>query len=241
MRFILPLVFPSIILASATCYFRNGDVAPNAWKPCNINATGVTNSHSACCDTGNNDVCLQSGLCLYPGSAFGNGFSLFFANGCTDKNLQDSSCQTFCPSTTASTQQILNCGNGKFCCADANKAANATACCGGHTFTLANGIGVPNNQTSSTIVSIVTEIPAGSGSTENKTVVAAVGSVLGALLAASLAAIAFLIWKLRGLQHGLGGTILSPSGATARVEIGKDPAELQAVPAGPFELSERQG
>src|ERR1700712_5357058 len=98
MKIILTLVFPSVILASATCYLRNGNVAPSSYEPCNANVTGTTGSHSSCCNTGNNDVCLASGVCLFPNpTPSGFGFSYFFANGCTDRNLVDSSCQTFCP------------------------------------------------------------------------------------------------------------------------------------------------
>ncbi len=240
---IFVLAFPAISSASATCYFRNGNVAGSSYAPCNINATGTTNSHSACCSTSNGDVCLASGLCLYPGVASGNSFSFFFANGCTDKNLADSSCQTFCPSTTSSFQILLNCGKGQFCCVDAGGDTNATVCCGGKTFGLPNGLGVPINQTSrvATIVSTVTATATGKGGKDNTTTVTTVGSVLGVLLAISLGTIAFLIWKLRSLRSMSGRAELAGHGAM-RTEIdgGKPPEELYASQMAPIELPEHR-
>jgi hypothetical protein len=235
MGIILALLFPSIIFAS-TCYLRNGDVATSNYKPCNANAKGVTGSHSACCYTTNNDVCLSSGLCLFPGARNSvYNFSNFFADGCTDKNLEDSSCQTFCPPTKAVGQTLLNCGNGAFCCVDLGGDTNATACCGGHTFSLPNGVGVPINQTTAT--------SAASGSTENSSIAVAIGSTLGALLAISLSAIVFLVWKLRRLRTGLDGTtgldetsVTWQSGTTAQKGGGKGVVEADAVESTFYEL-----
>jgi hypothetical protein len=231
MELILALAFPSVILASATCYFRSGNVATSNYKPCDVNATGVTGSHSSCCDTTNNDICLSSGLCLYPGGISGSAYSFFFADGCTDRNLADSSCQTFCPSTTANVQILLNCGNGNFCCVDLGGDSNSTACCGESTFRLSNGLGAPINQTTAT----------GNCSAGKNTSVTAVGSVLGVLLALSLGAIAFLVWKLRRPQRGLReASVGSPNGIIEQVERRTGPHELNAGEPRLYELSEHQ-
>jgi hypothetical protein len=104
-------------------------------------------------------------------------------------------------------------------------------------------VGVPINQTTATIVSTVTATATGNGmssSTENHTAVAAVSSVLSTLLAVSLCAIAFLIWKLRRLQSGSGGaSVAPPSGTTEQVNGGKGPVE--AMGPEPYELPEHRG
>jgi hypothetical protein len=235
-------MLPTIILATATCYFRNGNVASSGYVPCNVSATGLAGSHSACCFAPHNDVCLSSGLCLYPGPS-GTGYSLLNANGCTDKNLQDSSCQTFCPSTSDAGQAVMSCGNGNYCCIDFTAATATSTCCGGTVFQLSNGVGLPINQKIATTSAVTaTETAAGhsQGSTDNHSTVIAVSSVLATLLAVSLSAIAFLAWKLRRLQSGSGGlNVTTPSGIMAHVKGEKDPGE--AVQRGPYELSEYRG
>lgn len=85
----------SVSQAVATCYLMTGDVNPDKnVAPCKANATGTTGSHSACCNAGNSDICLSSGLCLNTLSYVQS--HVLWASGCTDPTLQDPSCPQVC-------------------------------------------------------------------------------------------------------------------------------------------------
>ena len=74
-------------LNSSTCYFVNGDLAPQH-VPCfpdKVSAGG----DSACCLMSNGDVCLDTGICLSVGG-------LTYQGACTDQNWQSNSCPHRC-------------------------------------------------------------------------------------------------------------------------------------------------
>jgi hypothetical protein len=237
MAFILVFLLPSITSALATCYSRNGEAVD--YTPCNISATGLAGSHTSCCLAGN-DICLASGLCMVS-SQLPNDYAIVHADGCTDKTLQDSSCQTFCPkSTTATFQSVLKCPGYTWCCVD-GFTTNASACCGGPTFTLPNGLGLAINQTTLmlTATASATATVTATSNSNNNAAVTAVGSVLGILLAISVCVIAFLGWKVRRLQSGSVGASTTLPTAAGQEEWKKIAAEPAG--SGPDELPELRG
>ena len=73
---------------SSTCYFVNGDLAPQH-VPCfpdKVSAGG----DSACCEKSDGDVCLDTGICLSVGG-------MTYQGACTDQNWQSNSCPHRCP------------------------------------------------------------------------------------------------------------------------------------------------
>jgi hypothetical protein len=109
-------VLTSFTHALAQCYLRNGTIAPPQYAPCNTSATGQDGSHTQCCDWVNSDVCLSSGLCLYPQ---GGVVGMFNADGCTDPTMQDSSCQPYCAGVSSGSLgylRVVPCQDGTWCC-----------------------------------------------------------------------------------------------------------------------------
>jgi hypothetical protein len=134
-------LLPSLATALAQCYLRNGKPAPSSYSPCNTNATGQTGSHTHCCDWANGDICLSSGLCLYPsGSVVG----MFNADGCTDKTMQDASCFPQCKDHTVDYLRVVPCEDGTWCCT----SGYDTKCCSASGRFSLNGLGSLTNVTS---------------------------------------------------------------------------------------------
>lgn len=83
--------------AFATCYGMEGNQMNSNYAPCNVTSGAINsdgNTHSACCNIANADICLSSGLCLSTVAlALGR---VLWISGCTDKTLQDPGCPQYC-------------------------------------------------------------------------------------------------------------------------------------------------
>ena len=80
---------------SPRCYHLDGSVAdPEKNVPCDADALGESNSHSACCNIENQDACMSSGLCLNTLSRQNDHF--LWSTGCTDPTMEDPSCPKRC-------------------------------------------------------------------------------------------------------------------------------------------------
>lgn len=143
----------SLTHALAQCYLRNGSLAPPQYSPCSTSATGQDGSHTQCCDWVNGDICLSSGLCLYPP---GGVVGMLNADGCTDQTMQDASCQTFCSGVSSGAQgylRVVPCEDGTWCC---TTGYDASCCEDSATFTL-DGLGTVMNMTKAGAVVAATE------------------------------------------------------------------------------------
>jgi len=145
----------SLTNALAQCYLRNGSLAPAAYAPCSTSATGQAGSHTQCCDWENGDICLSSGLCLYPR---GGVVGMLNADGCTDPTLADASCQPFCAGVSSGALgylRVVPCQDGTWCCTTTQDAS----CCGGDAderFSL-DGLGSVINVTATAAATVLTE------------------------------------------------------------------------------------
>ena len=84
----LVYAFHLAALASATCYFPNGDVSP-ADVACESDAT-----ESFCCF--NDQACLSNKLCLVNVNETDPQNYIYARGTCTDQNWQSDACPQFC-------------------------------------------------------------------------------------------------------------------------------------------------
>ncbi|KAM7219787.1 hypothetical protein V8F06_004821 [Rhypophila decipiens] len=131
-------------IAVAQCFGIDGQ--KSALAPCNSNATGSGNSHSACCDESKQEACLSSGLCYATQRGDNN---TFWSQGCTDPMGRDPACPSYCGAASQfismpmqPSYTMLFCGDAKWCCCFDNlgKTCDKTACCS-RNFTLTQGLG----------------------------------------------------------------------------------------------------
>lgn len=104
-------------VVSQTCYYPNGNTAPDTEKPCS-SASG-----SACCPE--DWQCLDNGLCYYPPTKLHGRYS------CTDKDWNSSGCASnLCTynMTVGGGESITQCSNhnNQWCC---NADATSVNCC----------------------------------------------------------------------------------------------------------------
>ena len=78
-----------VAVASAACYYPNGDIAPND-TPCQDDT-----DNAVCCGQGY--ACLSNGICQATGEELQKPYATEFVRGaCTDKLFRSSKCPLFC-------------------------------------------------------------------------------------------------------------------------------------------------
>ncbi|KAI0178837.1 hypothetical protein GGR52DRAFT_276457 [Hypoxylon sp. FL1284] len=205
---------------ATTCYHLDGTNAGPQVGACNSNATGTDNSHSACCNIENADACLSTGLCLNSLSRQSN--HLLWATGCTDPTFQDPSCPQYCRGLKIDNAHLKPCNDSGFWCCESDANILTTEKCCKQSFELTQPIGTviaqmasgagalpiatgassptpststsssPDADSSSDIPDASSEIPSGA--------VAGL-AVEAVLLAATLAGLAFVLWRNRILNR----------------------------------------
>jgi len=182
------------------CYSLDGQVLDTRFQPCNPGA-----QFSSCCalngTDGQNDICLDSGLCMSTSGWFS---TYLWANGCTDPTGKDKSCSQQCSFMGSGySWNVLQCdaNNGTFCCRAASDENN---CCTteAHIFTADNTIGqllLPG--TDAVVNTTYSTIEPKSSSDHSGIVGGVVGGVLGALLLATLLALFMVLRSRKSLRN----------------------------------------
>ncbi|RFU34851.1 hypothetical protein B7463_g1480, partial [Scytalidium lignicola] len=100
----------SLTAFAQTCYWPNGDEAPNSL----LCPSREDKAYSACCFA--DDYCLSNGLCFDPSSL------TMYRGSCTDAKFESQSCGQYCYGSNfengADNQQcgVWTCGDNKFAC-----------------------------------------------------------------------------------------------------------------------------
>ncbi|KAI1378703.1 hypothetical protein F4677DRAFT_465833 [Hypoxylon crocopeplum] len=219
--------FMVLQVIAVTCYHLDGSLTGPSDSACDSSATGETGSHSACCNSDNADVCLSSGLCLNTVSKQPS--HLLWSTGCTDSTFKDPNCPQYCHGLNFANPHLKPCNDSNFWCCEGDTTLTSKQCCDS-AFKLTNNIGTVIAQLKSDVgpIPLATSTPSSSGSpdttntssevpsattssADNSTAAAAStaipsGAVAGlvveaVILALSLGALGFMLWRNRLLNQ----------------------------------------
>ncbi|KAI1081937.1 hypothetical protein F5B20DRAFT_39733 [Whalleya microplaca] len=188
---------------AVTCYHLDGSNAGPSNTLCNPNATGTTESHSACCNSANADACLSTGLCL--NSLSRQQSHMLWATGCTDSTFQDPSCPQYCHGGKFDNAHLKACNDSNFWCCESDANILTTEECCGASFKLSQPIGTVIAQMKSGVgaIPVATSLPSISDSPETPpgipTGAIAGLAIEGGILALTLMGLGLTLWRNRML------------------------------------------